>query len=376
MGYLVRGPFGGMAWSPLQYVLGFAALGHDVYYLEDSDDYCSCYDPAAQMTGTDPTFGLGFARDIFDRLGMGDRWAYHDAHTQSWHGPAGGRMIELCATADLLVNLAALNPIRPWLAQIPQRVMVDGESVFTQLRHLTKPNDRRSAEQHSHFFTFAENYGRDGCTMPEDGFTWHATRHPIALEAWPLTPGMRAGRFTSVLSWDSVPPVEYAGSYYGMKSTAFEEYLDLPGRVGPVFELAASRAPREMLLDKGWFVPTDAQMNTIVRDPWTYQQFIHGSKGEFCINRHGFVATRSGWFSERSAAYMATGRPVLSLDTGFSNVLPTGEGLFAFSSPQQVHDAIAMIDRDYEHHCRMARRIAEEYFDAGKVLQAMLNVLG
>jgi hypothetical protein len=364
-----------MAWSPLQYVLGFAELGHDVYYLEDSDDYPSCVNPVTGLIDTDPVYGLTFADEAFNRLGMGTRWAYYDAHADKWHGPVGARMLELCRTADVLLNVAALNPLRPWMDKIPHKVMIDGESVFTQLRHLTKPADRLRAEQHTAFFTLAENYGKDGCTVPSDGFPWLTTRHPIALSAWPEMPGRPKGKFTSVLSWESVPPIEYKGLYYGMKSTAFDNYRSLPELVGPVFDLAISNCPRDFFSEDGWRIRTGLEMRSVVRDPWSYQNFIRDSKGEFCINRHGFAVTWSGWFAERSIAYLATGRPVMALDTGFSAVLPTGDGLFAFASPDAVRDAVENIESAYEYHCHKARELAVEYFDAKKVLSAMLDRL-
>src|SRR5881409_1930052 len=125
LGYFVRGPLGGMVWSNLHYVMGLSRLGHDVYFIEDSDDYPSCYDPARDVFQTDPTYGLQFAARAFRSIGLADRWAYYDAHTARWHGPCGDRVLEICETADLLLNLAGANPLRDWLMQIPVRAFVD-----------------------------------------------------------------------------------------------------------------------------------------------------------------------------------------------------------------------------------------------------------
>ena len=187
LGYVVRGPLGGMAWSDLHYLLGLRDLGHDVWFLEDSDDYPSCVDPVRNTIGTDPAYGLRFARKLFDATGLGDRWAYHDAHTATWHGPAATRAREVCAGADLVLNLAGVNPIRPWLEDVPRRALVDKDPVFTQIRNATDPAAECS-RMHSHHFTFAENVGRPDASVPGDGFRWQPTRHPIWLGGWPAAP--------------------------------------------------------------------------------------------------------------------------------------------------------------------------------------------
>ena len=142
LGYIVRGPLGGLAWHHLQYVLGLAQLGHDVYFLEDSDDYPSCYDPSRHVFDTDPTYGLRFASSTFERLGLTERWAYHDAHTSQWFGPCGERITDVCRDAVLALNVSGLNPLRPWLLQVPKRIFIDTDPVFTQIRHLQDPGAR------------------------------------------------------------------------------------------------------------------------------------------------------------------------------------------------------------------------------------------
>ena len=131
LGYIVRGPLGGLAWHHLQYVLGLVELGHDVIFVEDSDDYPACYDPARNVVDTDPSYGLDFTARTFERVGLGQRWAYYDAHTTRWLGPCAGQVLSLCASADLLLNLSGVNPLRPWLLQIPARALVDTDPVFT-----------------------------------------------------------------------------------------------------------------------------------------------------------------------------------------------------------------------------------------------------
>jgi len=372
LGYIVRGPIGGLAWHHLQYVMGLAALGHDVYFLEDSDDYPGCYDPTRDTMDEDASYGLEFAAKCFGRVGLGDRWAYHNAHEGLWHGPCAGRMFAICVNADLILNLSGMNPLRPWCLEAPVRVLVDTDPAFTQIRHLQDPAARQLAEQHTAFLSFGENIGHAACTIPDDGLPWRPTRQPIVLDAWPVTPRPFNGQFTTVMQWDSYKARVYEGRYFGMKSDSFNEYWDLPQRAGRIFELAlgGASAPRKKLLNLGWKLRDPLK---VTRDPWTYQEYLHQSRAEFGVAKHGYVASNSGWFSERSAAYLASGRPVVVKDTGFSDWLPTGQGVLAFRDTREVLAAIDSLDRDYEGHCKAARAIAEEYFDARKILPRLIE---
>jgi hypothetical protein len=368
LGYIVRGPLGGLAWHHLQYILGLTRLGHDVYFFEDSDDYPSCYDPRTNSLGDDPGYGMEFASHIFEAVGLSWRWAYYDAHTASWFGPAADGALAVCASADILLNISGVNPIREWYERIPTRVLIDTDPLFVQVRHLQNVQAKQRASQHNAFLSFGENVGGTA-TLPDDGFAWHPTRQPIVLECWPFTNGPKQGRFTTVMQWESYAPVEYGGKIYGMKSMSFGPYRDLPRRTETSFELAIGNPPAE-LERCGWGVRNPLE---VTRDPWTYQSFIMESKAEFSVAKHGYVVSRSGWFSERSACYLASGRPVLVQDTGFSEWLPPGRGVIAFEIPDQALEGIKEINSRYEFHCRSARDIAEAYFDSGKVLNQLLN---
>lgn len=373
LGYVIRGPLGGLAWHHLQYALGLDRLGHDVLFYEDSDDYPACYDPARNVTDTDPSYGLVFAAAAFTRLGLGERWAYHDAHAGAWRGPAAARALEFARTADLLIDISGVNPLRPWHLAIPARALIDTDPAFTQIKHLTDPVALARALAHTAFFTFGENLPRGVATIPDDGLPWQATRQPIVLDAWPVTPGPAAGRFTTVMQWDSYPALEYAGQRYGMKSESFRKVMDLPRRTSAaVFELAvgSASAPRRDLRRLGWSV-RDPRRPT--RDPWAYQRYIRRSKAEFGVAKHGYVASRSGWFSERSAAYLASGRPVVVEDAGFTTWLPAGSGVLAFATPEEALAGIEAVTRDYAAHGRAAREIAAGYFDARVVLDALVG---
>lgn len=373
LGYVVGFPLGGMTWHSLQYAMGLDALGHDVWVVEDSDDYETCYDPSTGESGTDPSYGLAYAGDVFDRVGLGGRWAYHHAHSSTWHGPAAEGIRQVCRDADVVINLAGIHPLRPWLEEIPVRVYVDADPAFTQIRHLTDPGARDLAERHTAFFSFGERIEGGSAEVPDDGFPWKATRQPIALNAWPLTPTPPEAPFTTVMQWDSYGSREHRGRRYGMKSTSFDPYLRLPETTGAPFELAVGKLDadaRERLGKAGWRL-VDPQV--VTRTPWTYQGYIGSSIGEFAVAKHGYVVSRSGWFSERTACYLASGRPAVVQDTGFSALVPTGEGLLAFTTPEEARAGIERVRADPLGHGRAARAVAEECFRAERVLSDLLD---
>lgn len=372
VGYLVRGPLGGIAWHYLQYAIWLARLGHDVYFIEDSDDYPACYDPVRNVVDVDPAYGLRFTADAFTRAGLGDRWAYYDAHRGQWLGPAADQIVGVCQTADLLIDVSLVNTLRPWVLEIPVRVAIDTDPAFTQIRHLTDASARARAAQHTVFFSFGENIATKQAAIPDDGFPWQPTRQPVVLDMWPVTAGPVEGRFTSVMLWNSYDAEDYGGQRYGLKSESFEPYLTLPSRTGVQFELALGgrKFPKAQLEDHGWRI-VDPRAPT--RDPWSYQHYIHQSKAEFSVAKHGYVVARSGWFSERSAVYLASARPVVVQDTGFSTWLRADGGVLPFTTPDEARDAIETVNARYTFHCQQARLVAESFFDAGRVLTDLLE---
>jgi hypothetical protein len=372
LGYIVRGPIGGMAWHHLQYVLGLKQLGHEVLFLEESDDYPSCYDPSTHTVGVDPTYGLRFTKAVFARLGLEMQWAYYDAHRSEWHGPAAGKVDDFCTSADALINVSGVNRLLASLQNIPVRILIDTDPAFTQIRHLTNETARNRAGQHNAFFSFGEAIESGQSTVPNDGYQWHPTRQPVVLDAWPSSDGPVHGPFTTVMQWESYPPVEFEGRHFGMKSDSFDMVRDLPGRVSAPMEIAlgGNTAPRSELRKLGWRI---ADPLSIASDPWKYQQYLGASRGEFSIAKHGYVASCSGWFSERTACYLAMGRPAVVQDTGFSKHLPCGAGLWAFHDADTAEHAIEKVGADYHRQCRLARELAMEFFDSQIVLRSLLE---
>jgi hypothetical protein len=273
-----------------------------------------------------------------------------------------------------MLNLSGVNPMRPWLDAIPERVLVDTDPLFTQVRHLNDAEARALASRHTAFFTFGENIGAPGCRIPADGFPWKPTRQPIVPDVWPRTAGIRDAPLTSVLVWVSYPPAVHNGQRYGLKDESFEPYRGLPARCAERFELGlgGDREVRDALAERGWTIDDPREAT---RDPWTFQRYIQSSKAEFGIAKHGYVASASGWFSERSAAYLASGRPVIVQDTGFTSWLRAESGVLPFSSPEQALDRIDELNRSFERHCAGTRDVIDAYFDFRRVLPALLDSL-
>jgi hypothetical protein len=380
LGYMIRMPLGGLAWHYLQYVLGLADLGHDVYYLEDScffeDDESSWfYSPATGEMGDDAAPGMRFVDELLRGTRVEGKWALFEAREGRWHGPAAELIPELCSSADLLLNISAANPVRDAFLSVPRRVLVDTDPTFSQVRILTNEHRRALASRHTSFMTFGETIGSSTCSTPTAGLDWKATRQPIVLERWPVTPGPALGSFTTILAWDSFRYEEYQSVRYGMKSDSFAAVIDLPVRTSARFELGLydpDAVPRR-LPDLGWRIK-DGRAAT--RDPCSYQQYVRGSKGEFSVAKHGYVLSQCGWFSDRSATYLASGRPVILQETGFSSVLPTGAGLLGYRTIDEACAAVEEVETRYQQHCDAARDLAAEYFDARRVLNEVIARVG
>lgn len=373
MGYLLRGPMGGMFWHHLQYVLGLIKLGHKVYYFEDSgDSEYACYHPLSGENNLDPSFGIKYLTEVFKRFQLEGIWAYYDGLTDTFYGPQGGTFRKQAGEFDLLLNLSGANVLRDFWMQIPNRAFIDTDPLFTQIRNLTEPKRKELCAKHNRFFSFAGNIQHSSCSIPDDGFSWQISNQPIVLANWKPSLPDKKSRFTTIMQWRSYKDLQYEGVPYGMKRESFQAYFQIPEKCKQKFEIAMGSpdAPRKELRQVGWKITNPLE---VALYPWDYQDYLQNSLGEFSVAKDGYVKSWSGWFSERSACYLASGRPVILQDTGFSNYMQTGEGLLCFSNPEEALEALEESATNIERHADAARSIAETYFDSDNVLNSLLE---
>ncbi len=381
-GLVATYPVGGVAWDYLQYVLGFRALGCEVLYLEDTGQWV--YDPQAETFVAQADGNARFLGTAMAELdpALSRAWALR-APDGTWHGLDEAAVARWCQDTDLFLNLSGSCWLRDAYRRARVTAYVDTDPCYSQAK-LAAVDAGVADEQTTHsvglirrhdiFFTLGENVGRPGCEIPTVGIAWRATRQPIALEQWPVRT-VTHDAFTTVMSWkiEPLPPV-VGGRAYGGKDVEFERFLQLPSQTTAALEVALSGpAPRDRLTAAGWRV-TEARAAS--RTLASYRDYIGASRGEFSVAKNAYVATRSGWFSTRSAAYLACGKPVVVQDTGFGAFVPTGPGVQAFHAAADAVAALAAVRTDYRRACEHARATAEEYFAAPRVCARLLADAG
>ncbi len=363
---------GGATWAVLQYLLGFRALGYDVWFVESVA--ASALTPVG--SGLSDSDNARYFRHVASAFGFGDRAALSLAGTRETIGVSYATLRAVARRTDLLVNIAGMLTDRALTEEIPVRVYLDVDPGFTQLWQ-TQGIDMRFAG-HTHFATFGQAIGAPGCPVPTCGIAWIPTRPPVVLSYWPPADRITHDALTTVAHWRGYGAITADGILYGQKAHSLRQFIATPTMTHEAFLLALAIHPDEerelsALARYGWRLLDPA----ICADtPARYQAFIAGSKGEFGIAKSGYVAARCGWFSDRSVCYLASGRPVIAQETGFSAFLPTGEGLFAFATQDELLACIATLNCDYARHSRAARSIARDYFDARIVLARLLAQVG
>jgi hypothetical protein len=354
---------GGATWAVLQYVLGLRALGHDVVFVEEVE----------RETLDDLRVQRYFANvaDEFDLRGRAAVIAFGDDRTL---GIDRSRLALYARTSDLVLNLSG-NLRDPELLGAPAlRVYVDLDPAFTQLWHEAYGIDM-GFDGHDRFLTVGLAVGSDGCAVPTCGRTWTPTLPPVVLERWPVADDVVHNAFTTVANGRGYGSIRHGEVEYGQKLHSLRELISLPMKASEDFLLALAIDPgddrdRRALHEHRWRLVDDC---SFPRSPREYQRFVQGSKAEFGVAKSGYVRSRCAWFSDRSACYLASGRPVVAQDTGFSDLLPCGAGLLAFNDTEEAAAAVADVGRDYERHCRVARSLAAAYFDARIVLPSLLD---
>jgi hypothetical protein len=372
--YLVRYPLGGNVSCVLQYLLGLHRLGHEVYFVEKSAYVKSCYDPHANEMTDDCSSGVKIVRDVLTRFGLQDRFCYVDAQDR-YHGLSPRSVEAIFRSSDLFIEMGSHEA---WLNETgwsKTRILLDGDPGFSQIWIETRISQGDQPPRYDAYFTVGANVGSSRSIAPTAGERWRPYFHPVVVDLFPVTPVGDAAPFTTVMNWESYRPVEYRGESYGHKNIEFDNFLDLPSLTPVSLELAVAgpAVPRERLRRHGWGV-RDGRAATITTD--CYWDYIRASRGEFTVCKNGFVRMNTGWFGDRSSAYLASGRPVVMQDSGFGSRLPCGVGLFAVKDADEAAAALEEIGRDWPRHSRAAREIAVEYLDAPKVLGRLLRDVG
>jgi hypothetical protein len=351
---------GGATWAVLQYLAGLEALGHEVVVVEPV---------RSQIDGNSPT-----AR-YFESLGLVEgRAALLTAGGEETIGLSYRQVADFAEGADLLLNISGMLRDERLLESIPVRAFLDLDPGFNQVWEAM--GEDMGLGLHTHHVTVGALVGREGCPIPTGGHTWIHTLPPVALDLWPRA-GLpsRDAAFTTVGHWRSYGSIEHGGIHYGQRAHSLRELIELPTVCSSRFQLALGIHPEETadleaLRANRWDLVDPL---AVAGTPTAYAEFIRRSRAELSVAKSGYVASRSGWFSDRSACYLASGRPVVAQDTGFGERLPVGVGLLAFATVDEAATAVEQVNAEWSRHSAAARELAEEHLQAKKVLSTLLE---
>jgi hypothetical protein len=368
---------GGNAWSRLSWVLGFKRLGFEVCFIEQLGRD-GCVDAAGAPSEFDRSANLAFFDEVMAQFGLSQSSSLIYRDGEAVHGLPMARLAAMAGQACLLFNMSGHLTLPQIKQPVRCKLYYDDDPGFTQFWHATN-NPGARLWDHDFFYTIGENIGRPDCCIPTGEVPWRHTRPPVLLDQWPVVSQPALDRFTTVSSWRGpYGPVLHNGKAYGLKVHEFRKILEAPRQSGQAFEIAlqihtADQKDLEALLAAGWRI-TDPKK--VADSPNAFRRFVQTSGAEFSVAQGIYVETRSGWISDRTVRYLATGKPALVQDTGFSRNYPTGEGLVPFHDLAGVVEGARRIAADYARHCLAARRLAEEYFDSDKVVRQLAHEIG
>jgi hypothetical protein len=380
MGFMANIPIAGVVWQHIHYIVGLQRLGHEVYYIEDSSSLP--YDPTTHDVDNDYQYALDKLARLATQFGFEGRWAFCPRYLPGdlCFGLGRSRLLELYRTADAILNICGAQELNADVRQSERIIYVESDPGLEQIR-VDKGDEAALGylSKHRTLFTFGENIGA-GSPIPTHQFQWLPTRQPIVTDFWktegPPPPG---AIFTSVANWNTggLKDIEWRGEkYLWSKSLEFLKFIEAPERAGEAFELATNLTDpptRANLCQHGWKL-ADPDAISIHHD--LYRRYLQDSKGEFTPAKDQYVRLETGWFSDRTACYLAAGRPAITQETGFTRHYGGGAGLFAFRTLEEIAEAVRAINGDYGAHCRAAYEIAVEYFEATKVLASLLERAG
>jgi len=376
-GALANKPYnGGAAWTRLNYILGLRKLGFDVYFVEQIQPKV-CVDEVGREVAFQDSVNLSYFNKVMAQFDLSDRSTLICGEGEQVHGSDYRRLIEIAGDSALLLNISGHLDLDRFKNCMAVKAYLDLDPGYTQFWETT--GQCAGLAGHDYYFTVGENIGSEECSIPVNGIHWRPTRQPVVLEQWQVSTEGDAGLFTTVASWRGpFGPIESSGKTLGAKVRQFRKYVSLPSNLSERFEVAldidpADERDRDLLRRNSWNI---VDPRATVPDPLTFRQYVRTSGAEFSVAQQLYVETSSGWFSDRSVRYLASGKPVLVEDTGFSRNYPTGEGLLAFSSLDQAIAGVKDITRSYSRHAEVARTIAETYFDSDRVLGGLVDQMG
>jgi hypothetical protein len=374
----IRYPFAGVVWQLLHHLIGLRALGFEVYYIEDHGAYV--YDAHAKTISPNSANNLKLVGGVLDRFGFAGRWGFRDPITKDYVGMAKDTCLRLIRESDAVINLCGASEPREEHFASPLMIYIETDpGVFQVQIERGDPFALLNVSAHKLFFTYAYNIGQPDCRVPTAGVAWHPTRPPVLLDEWhPGVGPANPSAFTTVGTWENIGKnVEVGGTtYYWSKHVNFARVLDVARRARQPIELATdidSGPDHDAAVAGGFTFRPVVPMSLDIDD---YREYISASRGEFTVSKDLYVRTRSGWFSDRTACYLAAGRPVITQLTGFEKYIPSGNGLLGFDDADSAIDAIRIVNADYPKHVKAAREIATEYFDARKLLEEIAAKAG
>ncbi len=378
LGMMTKIPVAGAVWGTMQYMIGFQRLGFDVYYVE-----AHARTPSMLMTRDDDDssqLAANYIESVMRQFDMEDRWAFHALHDDGrCFGMTHLQLQKLYQDAALIINYHGATVPLPEHAATGRLIYLETDPVELEIELFdNQPKTIEFLEPHAALFTWGLNFYQPDCLVPmHERFHFKISPPAIVSDLWRTNHSNAQDVFTTIGNWKQSGEVQYQGEKYTWsKHYEFLKFIDLPLRTTQLFELGLSSyedSDLELLIRNGWRVRPSL---TFSKDLDLYRTYISESRGEFTVAKDQNVRLRSGWFSERSAQYLAAGRPVITQDTGFGNILPTGSGLFAFSSMDEILAGVEAINSDYSGHCRRAAEIADEYFGYQVVLPNILREMG
>ena len=365
---------GGNAWAHMSYVLGFRKLGFDVYFVEELHP-SACVALDGHPAAISDSVNRAYFRHIAEEFGLQGKMALISPQQQTLEGVDFTELVEILESADLLINISGHLDVEQLAKRVRRKAFLDLDPGFTQF-WLAQSNYGFRIPPHDYYFTVGENIGAADCPIPTSGIRWRPTRQPVLLDQWPVTTEGDPHRFTTIATWRGpFGPVSYRGQTFGSKVHEFRKYVGIPRTTDATFEIALNIHPadykdREALLKNSWHLEDPTK---VVPDMSSFRRYVQTSGAEFSVAQEMYVGTHCGWFSDRTVRYLASGKPVLVEDTGFTRNYPAGNGLLTFTTPEEAVTGVRQITEKYSENATAARQIAEEYFDSNRVLNELLS---